>query len=395
MNENNFASSSDQASRFDKFLWWLSTAEPEIIHNLVVDRNRYRIVGYSVLATWLFANFCWIYFFYTTQNNLWLSLFPGLLMGFIILTIDRALIKGINRKNKNKLTAFAFRGLLALTIGGFMAQPALLYIFKNEIALQISLDNEKRKLQKSNDLDVFYKNKKETLQQQKNTLLLEQSQKLNLVNEARNNYLAETDGSGGSGKIGLKAIAQAKQKEYLLLDTAYQNLVNNQKLSLATLDSSLQAITVATQKEQLTFEKLLNSGFLTQIEALNNLLKTNSALQWRYYLILFILILIELMPVISKALLPGGSYEKKVALQEELEINMAETQHSRQLELEEFIAEKGFEEDKEMVEKFFNQTKKERGEKASDFTTDWKAGEPESFAGLLQKFKRNILTGGK
>ncbi len=395
MNENNYASSEKQASSFDKFLWWLSTAEPEIIHNLVIDRNRYRIVGYSVLATWLFANFCWIYFFYTTQNNIWISLFPGLLMGFIILTIDRALIKGINRKNKNKFTAFAFRGMLALTIGGFMAQPAILYIFKNEIKLQISLDNEKRKLQKSNDLDVFYKNKKEALQQQKNALLLEQSQKLNLVNEARNNYLAETDGSGGSGKVGLKAIAQAKQKEYLLLDTAYQNLVNNQKLPLGTIDSGLHAITIAAQNEQNNFEKLLNSGFLTQIEALNNLLKTNSALQWRYYLILFILILIELMPVIAKTLLPSGSYDKKVALQEELEINLAETQHSRQLELENYIAEKGFEEDKEMVANFFNQTKKERGEKTADFTTEWKAGKPESFAGLLQKFKKNILSGEK
>ena len=160
MNKDNYAPATTQAKPFDKFLWWLSTAEPEIIADLVIDRNRYRIVGYSVLGTWLFANFCWIYFFYSTQNNIWLSLIPGLLMGFIILTIDRALIKGINRKNKNKITAFAFRGLLALTIGGFMAQPAILYIFKNEITLQISLDNEKRKLQKSEYLEIFYKSKK-------------------------------------------------------------------------------------------------------------------------------------------------------------------------------------------------------------------------------------------
>lgn len=395
MSENNYVSTAIQASSFDKFLWWLSTAEPEIINNLIIDRNRYRIVGYSVLATWLFANFCWIYFFYSTQNNIWLSLFPGLLMGFIILTIDRALIKGINRKNKNKLTAFAFRGLLALTIGGFMAQPALLYIFKNEITLQISLDNEKRKLQKSNDLEVFYKNKKDSLQQQKNSLLLDQSKKLDLVNEARNNYLAETDGSGGSGKIGLKAIAQAKQKEYLLLDTAYQNLINNHKLPLATIDSSLKAITIASQNEQLNFEKLLNSGFLTQIEALNNLLKTNSALQWRYYLILFILILIELMPVIAKTLLPTGSYERKVALQEEMEINLAETQQSRNFQLEDWMNQQAFDADKEMIEKFFNQTKKDREDKTGQYSADWKTGEPQSFSGLLQKFKRNILSGGK
>ena len=395
MNKDNYAPATTQAKPFDKFLWWLSTAEPEIIADLVIDRNRYRIVGYSVLGTWLFANFCWIYFFYSTQNNIWLSLIPGLLMGFIILTIDRALIKGINRKNKNKITAFAFRGLLALTIGGFMAQPAILYIFKNEITLQISLDNEKRKLQKSEYLEIFYKSKKEALQQQKNDLVLAQDKQQDLVNEARNNYLAETDGSGGSGKIGLKAIAQAKQNEYLKLDTEYQTLVKEQRPQLTSIDSSLNIITNSNLNEQVNFEKLLNSGFLTQIEALNNLLKTNNALQWRYYLILFILILIELMPVIAKTLLPTGSYEKKVALQEEMEISLAETQQQREQELETFIGQKAFEGDKEMIYTFFNQTKKDREEKTKDFSSEWMAGDPKSFASLLQKFKRNILASGK
>ena len=69
-------------------------------------------------------------------------------MGFIILTIDRALIKGITKFNKNKFTPLLFRGLLALTIGVFMAQPAILYMFNKEIKLQTSLDNEKKKMQK-------------------------------------------------------------------------------------------------------------------------------------------------------------------------------------------------------------------------------------------------------
>jgi hypothetical protein len=38
-------------SKTDEFLWWLATAEKELIHDCVVDRNRYRIVGLSVMAT--------------------------------------------------------------------------------------------------------------------------------------------------------------------------------------------------------------------------------------------------------------------------------------------------------------------------------------------------------
>src|SRR6186997_1871629 len=114
---------------FSKFLWWLSTAEEEIIVDCVVDRNRFRIIGMTVLATWAFATLAWTYFFSTVIGNAFLFVALGLFMGFIILTIDRALIKGITKFNKNKFTPLLVRGLLALTIGTFMAQPALLFMF--------------------------------------------------------------------------------------------------------------------------------------------------------------------------------------------------------------------------------------------------------------------------
>src|SRR5690349_22660223 len=88
----------------DELLWWLATAEKELIHDCVVDRNRYRIVGLSVLATWLFATLAWTYFFSTAVDSLFMYVPLGIFMGFIILTIDRTLIKGINKSNKNKIT---------------------------------------------------------------------------------------------------------------------------------------------------------------------------------------------------------------------------------------------------------------------------------------------------
>jgi uncharacterized membrane protein len=148
-------------SAFTEFLWWLSTAEKEILIDSVIDRNRYRIIGMTVLATWAFASFTWSYFFSTIVDSVLIAIALGLFMGFIILTIDRALIKGITKFNKRKFTPLLFRGLLALTIGTFMAQPAVLYMFDKEIKLQTSLDNEKKKMQKRQELDVLYKNRKD------------------------------------------------------------------------------------------------------------------------------------------------------------------------------------------------------------------------------------------
>jgi len=95
-------------SQFTEFLWWLSTAEKEILTDSVVDRNRYRIIGMTVLATWAFATFTWSYFFSTIVDSALLYVGLGIFMGFIILTIDRALIKGITKFNKRKLAPLLF-----------------------------------------------------------------------------------------------------------------------------------------------------------------------------------------------------------------------------------------------------------------------------------------------
>ena len=158
-------------TRWTRFLWWLSTAEPELLADCVIDRNRYAIVGMTVLGTWAFATLAWTYFFSTVVSNLLVSSLLGLFMGGMILTIDRALIKGISRANKKSFVPLLFRGVLAFIIGLFMAQPALLYLFDKEIHVQVSLDNEQRKKDKLQKQDSVYYAQKNVLQQKKTVLL--------------------------------------------------------------------------------------------------------------------------------------------------------------------------------------------------------------------------------
>jgi len=276
-------------TQFTEFLWWLSTAEKEILVDSVVDRNRYRIIGMTVLATWAFATFTWTYFFNTIVDSVLLAIALGLFMGFIILTIDRALIKGITKFNKQKLAPLLFRGLLALTIGTFMAQPAVLYMFDKEIKLQTSLDNEKKKILKQQELVTLYKTPKDALTKQNAALRSELDGKYDAVNKARENYIAETDGSGGSGKVGIKDIAIAKRNEYQKLDAEYQVLLKVYQPKLDSNEAALKEIDNKIKAGEANFILYLNNGFLTRVEALSNLLKNNAALQFRYYLIVFIL----------------------------------------------------------------------------------------------------------
>lgn len=381
-----------EPSQFTEFLWWLSTAEKEILIDSVVDRNRYRIIGMSVLATWIFATLAWTYFFSTMIASTLMSVALGLFMGFIILTIDRALIKGITKFNKRKFGPLLFRALLAITIGTFMAQPAVLYMFDKEIKLQTSLDNEKKKMAKRQELDSLYSKQKAELNLTKQTIQQQLDAKYAAVDIARNNFLAETDGSGGTGKVGIKDIALAKRAEYQKLDADYQAMLKTEQPKIDSADKALKDIETKIKAEEAVFAQLFNDGFLTRIEALSNLIKNNDALQFRYYLIVFILMLIELMPVIAKTLLPSGSYDEKVMLREELEIEMAGSNSRKEQQLKELYNQMAFDNDKEAITAFFTLTKGDREEKMKAFSKKWKEENHQTFDGLWEKMKKEIFT---
>ncbi|MBK6634538.1 MAG: DUF4407 domain-containing protein [Chitinophagaceae bacterium] len=136
----------------------------------------------------------------------------------------------------------------------------------------------------------------------------------------------------------------------------------------------------------------LNNGFLTRVEALTNLLKNHPALQFRYYLIVFILMLIELMPVIAKTILPSGSYDEKAMLREEMEIDIARSNIRKEQQLKELYNQMAFDNDSEAITAFFALTKEDRMDKIQSFSKKWKEENHQSFDGLWEKMKKEILT---
>jgi hypothetical protein len=281
---------------------------------------------------------------------------------------------------------------LALTIGTFMAQPALLYLFNKEIHVQISLDNEYRKIQKQHELDSLYAPEMAQWAQQKNNLQQQLGSRYNEVSASRESFIAETDGTGGSGKIGLKDIARAKQNEYLKLDDAYNQLYNSARPKINSADSALNAIDQKKQKEMQAFDTLMNDGFLTQIEALQHLIQNNAAAQFRYYLLIIILVLIELMPVIAKSLLPDGTYDEKVRLREMLEKQIAESNITHEGRLKEMYNREAFEQDTEFIHEFFADARNERKQKMRERLQRWKECDNGSFDTLWESLKRDVLT---
>jgi hypothetical protein len=335
-----------------RFLWWLSTAEEALLSDCLIDQNRFAIIGMLVLGTWSFASLAWMYFFSTVVSQWWISVLLGLFMGWVVLQIDRALIKGISGYGKQKLMPILVRGILAISIGLFMAQPALLFLFDKEVKAQVSIDNEKRKQVKLNQQEQLYQVERNRLVQIEKNAKDQLNKKYAEVAAARDAFIKETDGTGGSKKIGLKSIALAKQSSYEKLDKEYNEEKQQLAPQIAYAETALKALDKNINEEQLAFQSLLNNGFITRIEALNHLVQSSNAVAFRYYLLVALLMLIELMPVIAKILIPEGSYELKVQLRLEMEKEKALKNQA-------------------LIKSFFEQSYPEREAKMKANLSDW------------------------
>jgi hypothetical protein len=375
----------------DRFLWWLSTAEPELIAECVVDRNRYRIVGITVASTWLFATLAWTYFFSTTVDSPFAFVPLGIFMGWVVLSIDRALIKGIGRAGGKTIGTLTLRMVLALTIGLFMAQPAVLYLFDKEVKMQTSLDNETRKQAKRAQLDSLYAGQKQEIQQTITVLQQQLQTSYNDMLNAQRNYLAETDGTGGSGKVGISVIALAKKGEYERLEQLFKQQEGQVRPKIDTLESRLRQIEAAKQQAENQFASLLNNGFLTRIEAMQNLIAGNKAVAFRYYLIVALLMLIELMPVIVKSLLPAGPYENLVRLTEEAEQELASVRIAEQQASEMELIKRTSAANAEAIEQLMKVHPGLAGHHIDEMRRQWQQDENSTFKEMIQSLKRCIL----
>jgi hypothetical protein len=281
---------------------------------------------------------------------------------------------------------------LAITLGTFMAQPAILFMFDKEIKLQASLDNELRKRAKQQELDSLFNPQKNILNTERAQLQSRLTGKYNEVSMARQEFLAEIDGTGGTGKVGIQNIARAKKAEYEKLDSQYNQVSSSLQPLIRSIDSNLTSINSQIKKENDVFGGLLNNGFLTRIEALNNLVKKNGALQWRYILIVVILMLIELMPVLAKTLLPAGTYDEKVKLTEDMEKEIAEANQLKEKQLKELYNRLAQENDTTFIEQFFASSKAGRNEKMKSQLAKWSEDHDEPFDGFWERFKKDMLT---
>ncbi|MFY0254442.1 DUF4407 domain-containing protein [Chitinophaga sp. 30R24] len=375
-----------------RFLWWLAAADVEVLKECSTEKERYRIVGISVMVTWMFATLAWGYFFSTIVNDDMAVAGLALFFGFAILSIDRTLIAAMSRTNGGvKIMPLIFRLLLALTIGLFISQPIVLMLFKKDINAQLELSKQTKLDAYREQLVKLNAGQMATVQQAMDEGKVQLTQKTAETKAYRDAYIHETDGTGGSGRIGESDIARVKKMAYLKSEEELEVLQHSWEPRQHQLEAQLAHMHSTDSVKETIYLGTLTNGFLAQVEALQELTEQHPPVKQRYRLIVFIITLIEVMPLLSKILMPKGEYEEKLVAATARGITAAQLATGAEKELLQHYQEAAMAADKEMVDHVFNATQDIRREQAAAMVKEWRQRENGQYQDLWQQVKRLLL----
>jgi hypothetical protein len=125
---------------------------------------------------------------------------------------------------------------------------------------------------------------------------------------------------------------------------------------------------------------------------LNDLTEDHPPVRSRYRLIIFIITLIEVMPVLSKWLLPKGVYDEKSAQRAALGIYGAQLHAGKEKELQQHYQERSLETDKQSMDTFFEQSLPVKERLSVEVLSEPQNGSA-SYSGLWKNYKRKIFSG--
>lgn len=307
-------------------LWCAGAVELNFLEDLATERTRYISLALAMLAPMSvgFAGMCNASF--AIAANWPLSVTSGALWAVIVFVIDRALLvsfrhplspPGVSFGRVAKtfagyLSLFATRAAIAILVGVIISHSILILIFHSEEVGRLSDEAvERMKI-----IDASYDAKFSAIRDQDKV----QAQSLKELEEERRtteqDRNRETAGKGLSGRYGagparqdLNDTLHHLEDEIRSARTVYQAQQQDNKRKLAQLTNERDEERSLAQKNQA-------HGYMARAKALEALVSGSAELRWARRTLFAFFVMLELVPLIIKAILVNGPYAKRVALSE-------------------------------------------------------------------------------
>jgi Domain of unknown function (DUF4407) len=301
-----------------KILWHLAGADPEILEleDCKGDRLFYTGLGLIILMTSMFAFFSSAYACYTVFKNPVIAIGLGLFWGCCIAITDRFLIVTTVKTNNShsiwELIPASIRVFMAITVGIVIAAPLETAILHKEIHAEIASRNLIEEVRMKETVSKLPESVEIARLRTENQQLRDTDAKLNAeYKQIYDSTIGEAEGTAGTGKAGkgivyTDKVIELERQKAILAKTSSQHAgqIARNETKVEQLEKTLKATT-----DRVHGSRLAADSILAQITTLHDMADKNPTVAWTSKLISLVFILVDVLPIISKMLMPRTDYD--------------------------------------------------------------------------------------
>ncbi|ASO05617.1 DUF4407 domain-containing protein [Arenibacter algicola] len=278
------------------------------------EQNKYAGIGATVFFTAVMAFIASAYALFTVFDNIYTSIFFGLIWGLLIFNLDRFIVSTIKKSDsfKSELLQATPRIILAVIIAIVISKPLEMKIFEKEINQVLLEEKNSMTLANKEQIATQYTPKTEQLKVDILGLKNEIATKEVETNALYDTYISEAEGTAGTKLLGKGPVYKEKRDKHDAALAELQSLKQTNAERISTLESQIAALDLEYVDQVTNTQPIIDGfdGLMARINALDKL-------PWLPSFFIFLLFLaIETSPIIAKLLSPKGAYDYKLEDQE-------------------------------------------------------------------------------
>lgn len=278
------------------------------------EQNKYAGIGATVFFTALMATIAASYALFTVFDNLFTSIFFGIIWGLLIFNLDRYIVSTIKKRDNpfDEILQATPRILLAVIIAIVISKPLELKIFEKEINQVLLEQKNDLTLANQNQIGEQFNPAITDLESQISNLKTEIIDKETEVNLLYDTYISEAEGTAGTKLLGKGPVYKEKREKHDAALADLTELKSRNKTKIETLESQILSLQDIYTTQVASSQPIIDNfdGLMARVNALGQL-------PWLPSFFIFLLFLaIETSPIFAKLISPKGEYDFRLEDQE-------------------------------------------------------------------------------
>ena len=294
-----------------KFFLICSGVDLELINNCSNgEQNKYAGIGATVFFTAVMAAIASSYALFTVFDNIYTSIFFGLIWGLLIFNLDRFIVSTI-KKNDSKWREFlqAFpRLILALIIAVVISKPLELKIFEKEINQVLLTEKNQMTLANKTQIAQQFTPEIAKIKSEISGLKSEITEKQKETDALYETYISEAEGRKGTKLLGKGPVYKEKRQKHDAALTELNQLKKENANKIANKETAIASLIENQKTAETKTQPIISNfdGLMARVNALNKL-------PWLPSFFIFLLFLaIETAPIFAKLVSGKGEYDYKL-----------------------------------------------------------------------------------